>query len=243
MNPMEMNVPVLDPSSPRATAHASQRSRLAVLAALVAFALLGATGCAAEVHTRAASPATVTYEEVTVYEEPVVHVATAPAYIETYPRVYYRGTYVYYVDGRWYYPSPRGWVYYRTEPRALVHHRIDFDRRRAHHHHRHHAHHKPAPRVHVHHKPAPRVHVHHEPARRGHVHHEPARRGHVHHAPAARPATPARPSVRVKAGASVKADATVRAGGAARPATPAKPTKKQREERRRHHAEEKRHGR
>ncbi|KYF51706.1 hypothetical protein BE08_18715, partial [Sorangium cellulosum] len=143
---MEMNVPVLDPSSPRATPQAPQRSRLAVLAAIVALALLGATGCAAEVHTRAAAPATVTYEEVTVYEEPVVHVATAPAYIETYPRVYYRGTYVYYVDGRWYYPSHRGWVYYRSEPRALVHHRVDFDRRRAHHHHRHHVRHEPARR-------------------------------------------------------------------------------------------------
>ncbi|WP_155798142.1 hypothetical protein [Sorangium cellulosum] len=229
MNPMEMNVPVLDHPSPGATAHAPQRSRLAVLAALVALALLGATGCAAEVHTRAAAPATVTYEEVTVYEEPVVHVATAPAYIETYPRVYYRGSYVYYVDGRWYYPSRNGWVYYRAEPRALVHHRVDFDRRRAHHH--------------VHHDHARRAHVHHDHVQRGRVHHDHVQRGRVHRAPAARPATPARPAVKVRAGATVKAGATVRAGAAARPATPAKPTKKPRAERRRHHVEEKRHER
>ncbi|WP_437287461.1 hypothetical protein [Sorangium sp. So ce406] len=221
-------MPVLDHPSPGATAHAPQRSRLAVLAALVAIALLGATGCAAEVHTRAAAPATVTYEEVTVYEEPVVHVAAAPVQIETYPRVYYRGTYVYYVDGRWYYPSRRGWVYYRDEPRALVHYRVDFDRHRPHHHH--HAH-------------VQRGHAHHDHVQRGRVHHDHVQRGRVHRAPAARPATPARPAVTVRAGATVKAGATVRAGAAARPATPARPTKKPRAERRRHHVEERRHER
>src|SRR5262245_37885694 len=135
---MEMNVPVLDTSSPRTAARAPHRSsRLAVLAALVALALLGATGCVAEVHTRAAAPAhaTVTYQEFAVYEEPVVHIAAAPVHVETYPRVYYRGTYVYYVDGRWYYPSRHGWVYYREEPRALVHYRVDFERHGHHHHH------------------------------------------------------------------------------------------------------------
>ncbi|WP_437307203.1 hypothetical protein [Sorangium sp. So ce388] len=217
-------MPVLDNPSPRATAQAPQRSRLAVLAALVALALLGATGCAAEVHTRAAAPATVTYQEVAVYEEPVVHVSSAPVYIETYPRVYYRGTYVYYVDGRWYYPSRHGWVYYRDEPRALVHYRVDFDRNRAHHH-------------------VQRGHVHHDHVQRGHVHHDHVQRGHVHRAPAARPATPARPAVTVRAGATVKAGATVRAGAAARPATPARPTKKRRAEHRRHHVEERRHER
>ncbi|XYH98590.1 hypothetical protein ACMHYB_02170 [Sorangium sp. So ce1128] len=215
---MEINVPVLEHSSPRATAHAPQRSKLAVLAALVALALLGATGCAAEVHTRAAAPATVTYQEVAVYEEPVVHVAAAPVYIETYPRVYYRGTYVYYVDGRWYYPSRHGWVYYRDEPRALVHYRVDFDQRRAHHHHHHHV-------------------------RRDHVQRDHVHRDHVRRAPAARSATPARPAINVRAGATVKAGATVRAGAAARPATPARPTKKHRVERRRHHVEERRHER
>ncbi|WP_437813998.1 hypothetical protein [Sorangium sp. So ce1078] len=202
-----------------------------MLAALVALALLGATGCAAEVHTRAAAPATVTYQEFAVYEEPVVHIAAAPVHIETYPRVYYRGSYVYYVDGRWYYPSRHGWVYYRDEPRALVHYRVDFERRRAHHHHHHHVRRDHVRRDHVHRDHVQRGHVH-----RGHVH-----RDDVHRAPAARPA--ARPSVTVTAGASVKAGATVRAGASARPATPAKPTKKPRVERRRHHVEERRHER
>ncbi|WP_437756407.1 hypothetical protein [Sorangium sp. So ce1389] len=130
---MKNNVPVLQSSSPRTTVNSPQRSRLAALAAL---AVLGATGCAAEVHTRtvAPAPATVTYREFAVVEEPVVHIAAAPVHVESYPRVYYRGTYVYYVDGRWYYPSRHGWVYYREEPRALVHYRVEFDRDRHHHH-------------------------------------------------------------------------------------------------------------
>ncbi|WP_437508003.1 hypothetical protein [Sorangium sp. So ce1099] len=134
---MKNNVPVLQSSSPRTTANPPQRSRLAALAALAALAVLGATGCAAEVHTRtvAPAPATVTYREFAVVEEPVVHIAAAPVHVESYPRVYYRGTYVYYVDGRWYYPSRHGWVYYRDEPRALVRYRVEFDRDRHHHHH------------------------------------------------------------------------------------------------------------
>ncbi|WP_437577760.1 hypothetical protein [Sorangium sp. So ce887] len=217
---------VLDTSFARATAHAPQRSRLAVLAALVALALLGATGCAAEVHTRAAAPATVTYQEFAVYEEPVVHIAAAPVQVETYPRVYYRGSYVYYVDGRWYYPSRHGWVYYRDEPRALVHYRVDFDRRRAHHHH-HHVQRDHVHRGHVQRDPVRRSHVQRDPVHRSHVQRDPVQHGHVHRAPAARPEI------------KVRARATVKAGATARPATPAKPTKKPRAERRRHHVEEK----
>ncbi|WP_437724955.1 hypothetical protein [Sorangium sp. So ce861] len=218
-------MPVLEHSSPTATAQPPRRSKLAALAALVALALLGATGCAAEVHTRAAAPATVTYHEFAVYEEPVVHIAAPPVHIETYPRAYYRGTYVYYVDGRWYYPSRHGWVYYRDEPRALVHYRVDFERRRAHHHHH------PVHRDHGHH--VHRGHVH-----RGHVHRDRGHRDHGHHATTVRPAAPARPAVTVRADATVRAGATVKAGPAARPATPARPAKKPRAERRRHHVEE-----
>ncbi|WP_437873492.1 hypothetical protein ACMHYB_45060 [Sorangium sp. So ce1128] len=137
-------MPVLDPSSPGNSAHPLRRGKLAALAALttLALALLGGTGCVAEVHTRTVTPApaTVTYQEFAVVEEPVVHIAAAPVHVETYPRVYYRGTYVYYVDGRWYYPAHHGWVYYREEPRALVHYRVEFERRRPRHHHVHHHH-------------------------------------------------------------------------------------------------------
>ncbi|AUX39096.1 uncharacterized protein SOCE26_004780 [Sorangium cellulosum] len=136
---MKIHLSALKSSFPVTTARGPQRSKLAVLAALAASALLGATGCVAEVRTRTvatAPPPVVTYREVTVYEEPVVHIAAAPVQIETYPRVYYRGTYVYYVDGRWYYPSRHGWVYYREEPRALVRYRVDFERHRPHKHYR-----------------------------------------------------------------------------------------------------------
>ncbi|MGK3997552.1 hypothetical protein [Sorangium sp. So ce1024] len=138
---MNINSPDLQSSSPSTTASSPRRSGIAALAALAALAVLGATGCAAEVRTRTVSraPATVTYREFAAVEEPVVHIVAPPAYIETYPRVYYRGTYVYYVDGRWYYPSRHGWVYYREEPRALVRYRVEFDRsrvqRHGHHHH------------------------------------------------------------------------------------------------------------
>lgn len=63
-----------------------------------------------------------------VYGHPVVEAEYVPARIEYYPRVYYRGSYAYYVDGRWYYPSPRaqrGWVVFRDEPRQLRRYRID----------------------------------------------------------------------------------------------------------------------
>ncbi|AUX19759.1 uncharacterized protein SOCEGT47_002110 [Sorangium cellulosum] len=129
-------------SSPGATALAPGRSRLAVMAALAVSALLGAAGCAAEVRTRAVAPArpTVVVQELTVVEEPVVHTRVVPVDIEARPRVYYHGTYVYYVDGRWYYPTRHGWAYYRREPRALAQHRVHLERRspHVHHHHRHH---------------------------------------------------------------------------------------------------------
>jgi len=63
-----------------------------------------------------------------VYEEPVYEAEVVPARIEYYPRVQYRGQYVYYVDGRWYAPSSRarrGWVVYRDEPRELRRYRVE----------------------------------------------------------------------------------------------------------------------
>ncbi|WP_437623987.1 hypothetical protein [Sorangium sp. So ce1151] len=60
-----MTMPVLDPSSPGNSAHPLRRGELAALATL---ALLGGTGCVAEVHTRTVrpAPATVTYQEFAV---------------------------------------------------------------------------------------------------------------------------------------------------------------------------------
>jgi hypothetical protein len=72
--------------------------------------MMGTTGCVARATTGA----------VVVVDEPVVEVATVPVMIESYPRHYYRGSYVYLVDGQWYYRAHGRWVVYRTEPRALV---------------------------------------------------------------------------------------------------------------------------
>jgi hypothetical protein len=47
----------------------------------------------------------------------------APAHIETYPTVVYAGETHYYVEGRWYRHSARGWGYYRREPAHLAKHR------------------------------------------------------------------------------------------------------------------------
>jgi hypothetical protein len=118
MNLTEMAMPVLDPSSPGNSAHPLRRGKLAALAALTTLALLGGTGCVAEVYTRTVTPApaTVTYQEFAVVEEPIVHIAAAPVHVETYPR----GTYVYYVDGRWYCPAHHGWVDSTSGPRREV---------------------------------------------------------------------------------------------------------------------------
>lgn len=48
-----------------------------------------------------------------------VEVTSAPADVEVYPRTYYEGRTVYYVDGRWMFRDRGRWVYYRTEPPEL----------------------------------------------------------------------------------------------------------------------------
>jgi hypothetical protein len=76
-----------------------------------AFACAVGTGCAATV---AAEPA--------YFEADIGAAVIAPAVpvdIYTRPRVYYRGTYVYLVDGRWYYPTTRGYMVYHREPTEL----------------------------------------------------------------------------------------------------------------------------
>jgi hypothetical protein len=65
------------------------------------------------------------------YDYPVYEVQTVPVAIEAYPRYYYRGSYVYLVDGRWYHQRPGGrWVVYREEPPQLRAHRVDYYGRR-----------------------------------------------------------------------------------------------------------------
>jgi hypothetical protein len=129
----EVTVSIFSASSSSAATPTSKRNGLALLGILAVVSLSSATGCVARVRSRAyVEPATVTYHAsapVVYEEEPTVYVSSVPVDIESRPRVYYRGSYAYYVDGYWYTPSPRGWVYYRSEPRALVTHRVEFERR------------------------------------------------------------------------------------------------------------------
>ena len=130
----EVTVSIFSVSSPSVGTLNPKRGRVALLGALAAISLFGATGCYARVRARPAVVATYEYRapatEV-VYDEPVVYVESAPVVdIEAYPRYYYRGSYVYYVDGMWYSRGPRGWTYYRSEPRDLVRYRssVEFQR-------------------------------------------------------------------------------------------------------------------
>jgi hypothetical protein len=59
-----------------------------------------------------------------VYDYPAVYVDPPPDYVYYEPRVYYRGRYAYLVDDRWYYPTDRGWVVFREEPRELQRYRV-----------------------------------------------------------------------------------------------------------------------
>jgi hypothetical protein len=54
-----------------------------------------------------------------LFSYPVVHVESAPPRVYERPHTVYRGRNAYLVDNRWYYPSERGWVYFREEPREL----------------------------------------------------------------------------------------------------------------------------
>jgi hypothetical protein len=88
-------------------------------AVLTAAVLMGATGCTA----------TFTPEPVVVaYDAPVAAAEVVPYDIYAYPRVYYGGTYVYLVNGRWYFPSARGWMVYRQEPHELRRYRAEIHR-------------------------------------------------------------------------------------------------------------------
>ena len=82
----------------------------ATLRLLAAAALLGAAGCEATI-----TPVPV---------EVATTAAVAPAIVVPYdiysaPRVYYGDTWLYLYGGVWYYPTPRGWMMYREEPREL----------------------------------------------------------------------------------------------------------------------------
>ena len=85
-------------------------SRVAIAGVLVSL-----TGCAATVTTRGQARF--------VYDDPVVYVDVVPARVYDYPRVSYHGRPAYLVNGRWYYETHEGWVYFEREPVELRHYR------------------------------------------------------------------------------------------------------------------------
>jgi hypothetical protein len=103
-----MENPILMPKAARS------RPARGLAVVCVAFAI-SFVGCTAEVET--ARPV------VASDNADLIEVETAPADISSYPHTEYRGRLVYFVNGRWYYPSGRRWYYYRTEPPDLVRHR------------------------------------------------------------------------------------------------------------------------
>jgi hypothetical protein len=92
------------------------RTRLAVTLVCLG-ALASVTGCAATV---TATPA----RTAVLYDYPVEYVEAAPVRVYERPRVDYRGRPAYLVDGRWYYRSDRGWLYFRDEPGELKRARV-----------------------------------------------------------------------------------------------------------------------
>lgn len=79
------------------------------MAALAIGAAALATGCVGTVGT----------EGFIVRGTPAVRAELVPLEITAYPRVFYRGTYAYLVDGVWYYPTDRGWMVFSEEPIEL----------------------------------------------------------------------------------------------------------------------------
>jgi len=94
------------------------------VATLAAASALGAAGCEATFHTT--EPFAVAFER----EGLLVRAEVVPPDIWAYPHVYFGGTYVYLVDGLWYYPTPSGWMIFRREPVELSRERTRMGQRR-----------------------------------------------------------------------------------------------------------------
>jgi hypothetical protein len=98
--------------------HTLMRIRNIVLAS--AAVALGA-GCTGRVYAGPPNVQAQTFVAAPAQDDgAVVYVAEPPVVdVESYPMAFYGGFNVYYVDGRWYQRSPRGWAYYRDEPSEL----------------------------------------------------------------------------------------------------------------------------
>ena len=94
----------------------STRSTSPLGVAAIALAVMGSGACSG----------TTTAQGTLVYDHQATYVETLPPHTIYQPRVYYRGRYAYLVDNRWYYPSDRGWVVFRDEPRELARYRMNY---------------------------------------------------------------------------------------------------------------------
>lgn len=97
------------------TSHVRRRSRCVVMAR----SALGALALAAGASLLMGCLGTVGAEGFVVSGYPAVRAEIVPVEIAAHPRVYFRGTYAYLVDGQWYYPTNRGWVVFEEEPPEL----------------------------------------------------------------------------------------------------------------------------
>lgn len=93
-------------------------------ALIAAVAAIATAGCEATIRPR--EPLVLTYED----EGVLVRAPVVPPDIWTYPRALFGGTYVYYVDGLWYYPTGGGWMVFRREPIELSRERRRIERAR-----------------------------------------------------------------------------------------------------------------
>lgn len=91
-----------------------------VVGALVASTLFCA-GCAGTTTPAAAN--TPVRSTPVVYDYAVTYVQAVPD-LTYYPRTYYRGSYAYLVNGRWYYQTRGRWVVFKEEPRELYRFRV-----------------------------------------------------------------------------------------------------------------------
>lgn len=64
-----------------------------------------------------------TYGYDMIYGYDAMPAEIVPPAIEAYPHTYYRGSYAYLVGNHWYYPTQRGWMVFRQEPRELARYR------------------------------------------------------------------------------------------------------------------------
>ncbi len=111
---MKQSNNVTSPVRRRPRCLAMMRSALAPLALAAGASLL--MGCLGTVAT----------EGFVVSGYPAARAEIVPVEIAAHPRVFFRGTYAYLVDGQWYYPTNQGWVIFEREPPELRRYRQTF---------------------------------------------------------------------------------------------------------------------